>query len=48
MLKRNNFREICVYLQQKQLNNDDYGNDNRKKTQCSPHELLLELGEGHG
>ena len=32
MLKRNNFREICVYLQPETINNDDYGNDNRKKT----------------
>ena len=25
---------------QKQINNDDYGNNNRKKTQCASHELL--------
>ena len=30
-----------VYLcTQKQINNDDYGNNNRKKTQCASYELL--------
>ena len=35
-------------MQRKQINNDDYGNNNRKKTQHSPNELLSEYGEGHG
>ena len=30
----------------KRINNDDYGNDNSKKTQHSPDELLLGRGEG--
>ena len=40
MLKRNYFREICVYLHAETTNNDDYGNNNRKKTQCASYELL--------
>ena len=44
--ERRTFEKFVYLCNQKQLNNDDYGNNNRKKTQCTAHHKGLEPGKG--